>query len=281
LYLPSQTVGWFAGFDLGLVKPHLRTSLVTPEGFSGPTGNPITLPNSTLDWTVLPEWTLGYRFSDGAGDLRLKYRLLNSSGSETFPSNGLDFMSPVVVRTRLNVQTIDLDYVIPEYLSEGRDISWLFFRQMSGGVGLRTAVSYFDSKAAGLPAVDTHVSSNFAGVGPRMFLDLHKDLSRPDVSFYSRLQASGVFGPIRQQFAETLLTDGGPTSAFFDTHNRNTGIGTLQAEAGLSWEPARFQRRVRVTAAFTWERWWNFGSTDASNAELTVQGLLLRAELRY
>jgi hypothetical protein len=276
---PGQTVGWYGEFDIGIMKPNLRTRLTTPAGFATPTSNPITLPAATLDWAGVPQFNLGYRLGQGAGELRLGYRLLASSGQDELP--GLDPPVPAALRTRLDVQTVDLDYISPEYLPDGGHVSRFFFRDLRAGFGLRVATAFFDSRAAGIRLTDTHVSSHFAGVGPRMFVELHQDLGRPDVQFYGRLTANGVLGPVRQRFSQTALTAAGADAAFFDTNNRNTGIGILSAEAGLSWEPLPLDRRLRLTAAYSWERWWNFGRTDDSNAELTLQGVLLRAEFRY
>jgi hypothetical protein len=263
------------------MKPHLRSNLTTPAGFSGPTGNAITLPTGPVDWAGVPEFDIGYRLGQGAGVLRAAYRLLNSDGTETLPGASLGSLVPLQLKTRLNVQTLDLDYIIPEYLSEGKDISRWFFRELRGGFGIRTAAAYFDSKASGFPTVDTHVSSAFGGVGPHMFLELRQDLCRPDFQFYTRWTGSGVLGPILQRFSQTTMVGGVPVSGLFDTGNKNIGIGIFQVEAGLSWEPMALGRRFRFTAAYSWERWWNFGRTDDSDAELTLQGLLLRAEFRY
>jgi hypothetical protein len=280
LYPRGQTVGWYTGFDLGIMKPNLKTRLTTPDSFATPTGNPISLPVATLDWAGVPQFNLGYRFGQGVGELRLGYRLLASAGTDVLP--GLDPPVPGQLRTRLDVHTVDLDYISPEYVSGGGYVSAAFLRDLRAGVGLRAASAFFDSHAAGAVRLpDTHVSSSFGGVGPRVFLELYQDLGRPDVQFYSRLSASGVLGPIRQRFSQTVVDAGGPGAAVFDTGNRNIGIGILQAEAGVSWEPNPLYRRLRLTAAYSWERWWNFGRTDESNAELTLQGLLLRAEFRY
>jgi hypothetical protein len=78
-----------------------------------------------------------------------------------------------------------------------------------------------------------------------------------------------------------LQTSGGANNGYYDTHNQSNASGILQLEAGFSWEPDRFARRFRLTAAYSWERWWDIGSTSDSNAELTLQGVLLRAEYRY
>jgi hypothetical protein len=280
MYPPGQAVGWYAGFDIGVMKPNLKTRLTTPDSFATPTGRPISLPAATLDWAGVPQFSLGYRLGQGAGELQLAYRLLASAGSDVLP--GLDPPVPGQLRTRLDVHTVDLDYISPEYVPGGGAVSPALLRELRGGVGLRAASAFFDSRATGAARLpDTHASSSFGGVGPRMFLELHQNLGRPDVQFYSRLSASGVLGPIRQRFSQTALTDAGQAAVLFDTGNRNIGIGILQAEAGVSWEPDPLGRRLRLTAAYSWERWWNFGRTDDSNAELTLQGLLLRAEFRY
>jgi hypothetical protein len=277
---PGQHLGWYADFDIGILKPHLDTHLSTPAGFTGPTGGPITLGASPLDWAGVPEFSVGYRFGEGAGELRLSYRLLNSSGTETLSGSDA-FGNPAQLHTTLNVQTLDFDYISSEYLSEGQDISRFFFRDLRAGIGLRAAAAYFDTRANGFPVTDTHISSAFGGVGPRMFVELHQDLGRPDLQLYTRLSASGLLGPILQEYSQTSMAGGATNFGGYDTHNKNIGIGIFQVESGLSWEPEALGRRFRFTAAYSWERWWNFGRTDSSDAELTLQGVVLRAEFRY
>ncbi len=262
------------------MKPHLRTQLTTAPDFNGPTGGPITIGASSLDWTGVPEFSLGYRFSQGGGELQATYRLVLSSGTEALPGNDL-YGNPARLRSSLNVQTLDFDYITQEFLSEGQDISRFFFRELRAGVGLRAAAAYFDNRASGFPITDTHMSSAFGGVGPRMFVELRQDLGRPDIQFYTRLSGDGVLGPILQKFDQTTVTGGTTDFGAFDTHNKNIGIGIFQVEAGFSWEPQSLGRRFRFTAAYSWERWWSFGRTDDSNAELTLQGAVLRAEFRY
>ena len=279
LYPAGQVTGWYAGVDLGIMKPNLKNNLTTPATYSGPTGNAIRLPQAPLDWAAVPLVSVGYRLGEAAGEFRLSYRLLASAGTTILP--GLDPPIPAQLRSRLDVQTIDLDYITSEYKSEGNEISRFFFRDLRAGVGMRVASTFFDSHAVGTTITDTHVSSTFGGVGPRAFVELHQNLGLTGFQFYTRMTASGVLGPIRQTFTQTVQGPGGPNVGVFDTQNRNTGIGVLQLEAGFSWEPDQLARRVRLTAAYSWERWWNFGRTDDSNAELTLQGLLLRAEYRY
>ena len=276
---PGQHLGWYADFEIGIMKPHLDTHLSTPAGFAGPTGGPITLGAAPLNWTGVPEFSVGYRFDQGAGELRLSYRLIDSEGTQSLGADSLG--NPAQLHTTLSVQTLDFDYVAQEYIAEKDDFTRLLFHDLRAGIGLRAAAAYFDSRASGYPIADTHVSSAFGGVGPRMFVELHQDLGRPDFQFYTRLSASGVLGPIIQQFDQTSMAGGISNFNAYDTHNKNIGIGIFQVESGFSWEPQAFNRRFRFTAAYSWERWWNFGRTDSSDAELTLQGAVLRVEFRY
>ncbi len=277
---PGQTLGWYAGAEIGILKPHLKGGLTTPSGFSGPSGGPIALPLGSLDWTGVPQIHIGYRFDQGAGELRLSYRLIASTGSDSVPGFG-DATGPASLRTRLNVQSFDLDYIMPEFLSEGRDVSRWFFRELQAGVGLRAASAFFDTNLTGGGQPNTRARSSFGGVGPRAFVELRQDLGRPDVQFYSRVSGAGLIGPVNQQFSQTGAPDGSVAPGFYGTGDRHNGIGVLQAEAGISWCPNVKNRRWRLTAAYSWERWWNFGRTDDSQAELTLQGAILRAEFRY
>jgi hypothetical protein len=277
---PGQSIGWYATLGAELLKPHITNRLTTPGPLAPALSGPIRLPVAPLDWTGAPQLGLGYRFDNGAGELLVDYRLVASAGSELLP--GLDSTGAGLLRSRLNLNTVDVDYVLPEFLTpEGVDTSWWFRRELRAGFGLRVASAFFDS-AAGRQALDERVSSLFAGVGPHAFWDYRQKLGDGPLWLYTRLDAAGVFGKIRQRFSEVAVGPGGAVAAGgFDTGRLSSGVGVGGFEAGLSWANPFGYRALRLTAAYSWERWWNLGRTDDSNAELTLQGLVFRAEFRY
>lgn len=277
----GQEFGWYADVSVGLLKPRLATRLTTPgpldPSFAGPTAPPTT----ALDWLAAPEIGLGYRFANAAGEVRLGYRLISSQGSGTEP--GFDPTGDGSVRTRLYVNVIDADYVLPEFLTpEGVDTTRAFRREFKAAFGIRTATAAFDTRAVGPLTLESKASSFFAGLGPHAVWDFRQQIADQPAWVYARINVAGLWGGIQQKFTQTSLNpDGSTTTAAFDTRRLSTGVGVGGFEAGLSWDAPVGLRQLRLTAAYGWERWWNFGRTNDSNAELTLQGVILRAEYRY
>lgn len=273
---PNQFLGPFGNADLGIMKPHLKVQLMTPLAIA-PTGATIPVPVAPLDWCAVPQVTLGWRLCGGAGDIRLSYRLLASSGQASLPvpegGNGS-------VRSRLNVNTIDLDYVMPEFLSEGAETAWWFLRDLRFGIGARGVTSFADSHVVGLQT-EQQIATFFAGGGLRFLTEWHKQLCYPGLNFYSRLAATFVVAPLRQSFNQITSINGVPQPDFFNVGLEHTGIGIGAIEAGFSWTPPHLERRLRLTTAYSWERWWDFGQSNDATSELTLQGLILRAEWNY
>jgi hypothetical protein len=275
---PEEDPGFF--FDLGveLLKPHLKATLTTPGPLlPGATDAPV-FPVGTMDWTGAPQIVLGYRLPAGMGDVRVDYRLVSSSGTETIP--GFDAAGASSLRTRLNLNQVDIDYRTAEFLTGGEEISPWFRRDLRAGFGIRVVSAFFDASATGQQLAEK-ASSIFAGVGPHGFLEYHQAVGDLPVALYTRISAAGVFGSIRQRFTQSLQTDGVLATAAFDTGHLSTGIGTIQGEAGVSWVVPIEQLPLRLSLGYTWERWWNFADTDDSRGELTLQGLFFRGEFRY
>ena len=280
LYPPGQEIGWYATAGVGLLKPHLAARLTTPGPLTAANPNPPFLGAAPLDWTGAPEVGVGYRLDKGAGEFFANYRLVAAAGSG--PLLGTDPGGPGIVHSRLNLNTVDLDYVLPEFLiPDAWATSRWFRREFRAGFGLRAASGFFDSVAVGPATPELRGSSLFAGVGPHGFWEYRQHLGDRPLWLYTRVSAAGVLGKIRQRFAETDLTPGGPVGGGSNTGWLSNGVGTVGAEAGLSWANPVGLRDTRLTVAYSWERWWDFGRTDDSNAELTIQGIVFRAEFRY
>ncbi|QVL30099.1 hypothetical protein KIH39_14655 [Telmatocola sphagniphila] len=271
----SEVSSWYGGFEIGFLKPKLFTSLTTPAAFNGPV---ISQTVSSIDWAGAPKLTAGYRLSEGMGELQLSYRLLASSGSETL--GVYDTAGPGLIRSRLNANTIDLDYVAPEFLGEGRETSHSYFRYLSFGIGLRVATLYFDTQGAGRQLLNQDISSMFTGIGPRTFVEWNPALTDNGLALHTRLEASGVVGSIDQKFYQTALNAGMPQAAAYNTGSHNTGVGIGSFEAGLTYTPLGFENRLRFTLAYSLEQWWNV-NTDDSKAKLFLQGIVARAEFSY
>src|SRR5262249_33763884 len=99
-------------------------------------------------------------------------------------------------------------------------------------------------------------------------------------SLYTNLEAAGALGTTRQDFTDFEISGGTLVGGQRQGSSQANGIAILRGEAGLCWTPYH-NDFLRVMAGYQWERFWNLGRTDDSNAELTDEGLFVRGELRY
>jgi hypothetical protein len=296
--------GFFSNVESSVVWVHLRnklvggmvtfaqTSGVTPQSSVGLppgagmpiTGDLINFPGNRLDATVTPRFELGYRFPDGFGELRLSYRFLDTSGSDTLIVNDL---GPASQKGRLDVNFVDIDYGSREF-SLGPD--W----QLRTAIGLRYASVFFDSQVNFLnPVTVTSVpfgtgpftrlsQSEAVGnwyIGAHGVLEVARKLWVPELSLFGRVEGSGMYGRVRQTFKETFVEAPG----FTEISVRN-GVGTplLATQVGLSWDVPNWHHS-RFMIGYQFEMWWQFGrgDNDLSFGTLDDQGVFLRAEFNF
>jgi hypothetical protein len=297
---PGQTIGWFANIDGALIKPHIDSHLnsgsnikapfLTPStptnsvqtslppgsnaNIIAPFGDHITLPIAPLSWTGSPFIRLGYRFANGAGDVRLDYRLVASQGSETLAH--FDAAGDGWLKSRLNVQRVNLTYGTSEFLTDMPEMNRLWAVRF----GISAADVFFDSQARGRQVLQQTASNSFGGVGPTLAFQFHKPIAQSRVSLYGELDATGLIGFTRQHFSETVATEDGPLSASVALRRQSDGVGIFGFEGGASYTPWK-DRLWRFTLGYQWQRWWWVGASSDSNAALTLQGFFLRGEWRY
>jgi hypothetical protein len=277
---PAEQSGWFFALGAELLKPHLKARLSTPGPLLPGAVDAPVVPGGVLGWTGAPELLLGYHLPWAAGDLLVRYRLVSSSGNEDLPN--FDSLGVGNLHSRLSLNQIDIDYQAREFLGiGGGDVSGWFRRDLRAGFGVRVMTAFFDETASGLQTTQLQARSTFAGLGPHGFLEYHQALGKLPLWLHTRVSTAGVLGPIRQRFSQAAQVDGAAATGFFDTGSENIGIGTIAGEVGLNWLLPSDRFPVRLTLAYTWERWWDFASTDFSTGELTLQGLVIRGEFRY
>jgi hypothetical protein len=266
---PPTTPGWFAVLELMPLWTHVQNQL-SQTVTAGGQNDVVSLPSAALDVTVSPRLTMGYTFPQGSGALLLSYRFVTTSGTESLTGFG-PLGDTAELHSRFDLHVLDLDYASRELsLGPRWDFRWL--------AGVRLANLFFDSQATdGL--VTQHESNYVPGVGPLAGLELGWHLQEQwGLSLFSRLETSFLAGRIRQRFEESV-----PGGVGESAPNQVQGMPTLGMEVGLSWRPpalAAFQ----LTAGYTWERWWNVGAVGTipgSAAEVTLQGLFLRAAWNY
>jgi hypothetical protein len=274
-------VGWFAGLDLGIIKPHIKNRLTDTVRIDGLAPNTARLPTAPLDWTVVPRVEVGYRLPSGFGGIALAYRFFGTDGSESI----LGPDGPANLRSRLDVNVVDLDYQSWEMsLWPNWEMKWWF--------GLRQANIYFDSQeneslataAAGSGISATRTTNHYLGWGPHYGLELDRHWNETGLSFVTWADGATLLGRTvqhYQQISPTLSPGGMPLVGETKESNPQT-VPIVSLFLGLSWQPPRYHY-FKFSVGYEYEYWWNVGriSNTTPRGEMSDQGILLRAEFSF
>jgi hypothetical protein len=271
---PLPPPGWFTDVDLGVVIPHVKNHLTNQVQLAGATGpDTVQVGAAPLDWTVLPRFEVGYRLPSGFGACALSYRFLGTQGTGT--TLGMD--GPAALKSRLDLNEVSLDYISDETsLWPNWDMRWR--------VGLRLAFIYFDSRAeesqalaaAGSGIFAQRDSNWFGGAGLHAGLELGRQIDGTGLAFVMRGDFGLYLARIQQGFFEES-TDG---LAAQTRNSGSQGVPQMQLFFGLRWQPPRW-RAADFSVGYQYEHWWDLGKLRDSTAELSEQGLALRAEFRF
>lgn len=275
---PCQRLGWCGSLELGVLRPTLKGHLVAGAPIAAGQSEALQLPLGALDWTASPRVEVGYRWAEGSGEIRIGYRYLGSHGRARIPAfDAVDGGDQV---SRLDVHSLDIDYVSSEFLAESTACHPP--REFSARFGLRVAKVFFDSEAHGQQILGEWAGDDFAGVGPRMAFDFARRLGTSSVLIYGHLDAAGVLGQDRQHYSQRWVSSTGVvTSGEASTGATSLGVAVVDAEAGLMWEPGFACRGFRSTCGYQYENWWNLAQLADSRVQLVLQGIFLKGEFRY
>ena len=156
----AAPAGVFFNLESSVLWPHFTNQLrggsapnfsvgQPPTGGLPITGDIVRFPGNPLDPTVSPRFELGYRFPDGFGELRLSYRIMDTTGADTLvvmPPGPNDNLGPASQKGRLDINIIDLDFGTREF-SLGPNY------EMRTAVGMRYATAFLDSQVTYLNPV--------------------------------------------------------------------------------------------------------------------------------
>jgi hypothetical protein len=272
---PGCRAGWFGSIEVGILVPHIKSHLTDAVVITSDFTDMVTLPIASLNWTASPRVELGYRFDEGADEVRLAYQSLESERTGIVPD--FDPFGDGTLRSRVNVNLLDLDYA-----QERRVVvdDLALCSVLQGRIGVRLAGVFFDTRAVGA-ILEQRVSNNFFGAGPHAGLDVYQGLPLSDLSLFARVQGAIALGQTRQSFEEAFFfsnfVGGGAT-----TERLTQALPMLDVQAGLTWAPWWSKRGVHFTAGYQFQSWWFVGEArSGSEASLTAQGLFLRGELGF
>jgi hypothetical protein len=263
--------------EFDLLKPVFHSKLPGGNPLGDGTG-PLQVPATSLPWTVSPQFEVGYNLAGNAGFFSLNYRFFNSEGN----SGAVIEDTPFGIRTRANLNNVDLDY--------GRNLPSPYPRyEFQYRLGIRFSDVYLDSQAA-TDGFSERGSTQFFGVGPHMRFDVRRHVALlPGLDLFGRLDGAAPVGTLRQNFIADVTDDSGNvTESTLSDHRRYQVVPTVNLQVGVGYTPPSFPT-LHLTTGYQFENTWylgQFGLTDSGNlpsprGELETQGWFLRAQLDF
>jgi hypothetical protein len=274
--------GWFADVDLFIAKAHVKNGLSNANISGGGAPDTVRLPSAPLDWTVAPRFEVARTLPAGFGSIGLSYRFLASEGNGVVAG----FDAPAALKSRLDLNILDLDYISREYTPWPKwDLTWRF--------GARTGWVYFDSRAdeplaaaaAGSGVFEERVSNSFVAFGPHGGVEVARRFNGTGLSLVAKSDFWIDLGRIRQGFFEVTSATG-PDGLPVTEETRDSSsqdLPVLDLAAGFRWQPPAL-RDCEFFLGYQYEYWWNVGRlsvTPDSRGELNDQGILLRAAFHF
>jgi hypothetical protein len=276
--------GWFAGAEIAGLVPHIKENITGPVQIGTNAPNQVLLPNAPLDWTVAPQFTLGYRLPSAFGEFALSYRGFATQGNEVYA--GAD--GPAGLKSRLDLNQVGVDYLSREFsLWPNWDMTW--------HVGVRLSTVYYDSTseesvaaaAAGSGIFQQHTSNNYWGIGPDAGVTLSRCFKGTGLAFLTRLDLADYFGRISQNYTETA-TATNASGQFLTGDNRINGsqsVPMINVQAGISYDlPLPRMPHSSLFLGYIYEYWWDIGrlnNSPGSLGEMSDQGIVFRAEFNF
>lgn len=250
--------GWFAGVEVSLFSPRVRLEHPSQVDLD-------------LDWTASPWVYLGYRFCNG-GAVRLAYRNLASDGSTSLV---IPDVGEQDLKSRLDVNRIDLDYVSREYAASTH---W----RLQWELGARLANRFQDEWGQD-PTGSAHLASNFFGAGPHAGLSAAWLFGDSGWAWFARVDGAVLFGSDRWHGTVE------PNDPFFlpfgFTRRRSETETDGMFETGVSWTMCTGKHWLRLAGGVQVDSWSTSRNEDSNNLfpfrEVTSVGPFFRCELGF
>jgi hypothetical protein len=271
-YEPLSTpAGFFFDVQTVILYPTLKDHVVNTSG-SAPAQ--LQVPTVSLDLTASPTFEFGYRLPDSAGYFAASYRFLASQGTGTTTIDG----APFDAKTRLDVETFDLDYGTTPLEVYPRTF-------LAARLGARVQNFFFDSSVNG--PYFQQASNNFFGAGFHGRLDLVRRIEAVrGLSLFGRVEAAELIGLITQKFRQSEVLADGTTQTSFTYYRHSQSPPQILLQAGLSYVPPVFTN-VTLTAGYQFEDYFYLAQFNtqagpsASRGELMTNGFFLRGQVDF
>jgi Legionella pneumophila major outer membrane protein precursor len=262
----------FLSADIAVLFPHLSSLLTAPVrlGDNGPIRT-VALGNAGLDTAVSPTIQFGaLRFGPGYGELAFSYRFLASEGSEFRPA--FDESGGANVRSRLNLQTFNLDYT-------RNDCSLGWETALSWEAGARLQVAFFDTQAQSAIS-SVQARNSFIGAGPHAAFKLIHTMPGGWALFGHFDTAMLVGYNTTQDFALGMQDPRNGTLSGSASQQASQIAPSLAVQAGVSWSPAALPHSC-LRGGYQFEQWYNIGRVAGSRGDLNAHGLFASWEWSF
>jgi hypothetical protein len=277
---PSKPEGIYADIGLGFLFPTVHNQLNATVVFPSGATQTFHVPQASLDFTVSPEFVVGYHLPDSLGDLQLSYRFLVTEGK----TNELADFGPASIKSRLDINQVDLDYATATYSPLPR-------YELKFRLGARLGVVYLDSAAS-----DTfnfqEQSNYFVGAGPMAGIDFERRfMELPDLGLFVRLDGAVLTGQIRQKYRDNIDVGTPLEQDAFLSEQKTQTAEVLALQVGFAYRNpfGLGGERLRIVGGYQFENWWGVGKINgsvaptniSSDASITAQGIFLRGEYDF
>lgn len=265
-----------------LMFPQFNQTLTAPVAVGSIPANTLALPTPPLDFIGAPAFTVRANLRD-FGTVELGYRFIVTEGAAFVL--GVDPTGAIPMRSRLDVQMLELTYARHEFQTHGRlidlldqdlrisDLQGMPEWVLSWDLGVRVANLYFDAHAIG-SIVDRQIVNYFIGGGPKIGLTLTKPISNWGFALFSRVDVGAMMGTVRQQFSELSTDAGGNPLAFgYATKQQVQTVPTLAAQFGVSGAPRRLGY---WQVGYQFEQWWAVANVAGSSGDFLAHSIFAR-----
>src|SRR5262249_36804933 len=205
-------------------------------------------------FTVSPQIRLGaFRFGPSYGELEMAYRFLASTGEQTV--TGFDGPGNGVLRSRLNLQIVRLDYAKDEF-ALGADT---FLRWQAG---LLLQACFFDNQLQTATLFE-QARNSFYGAGPHAGLSISRRLGN-EVCVYGRGEGALAVGyNTVQNFVVGIRGANNLPNSGSANQEESHISPSFVVEAGLAWKPSRLPTST-FKGGYQFMQWYNLGRVGDS-----------------
>jgi hypothetical protein len=277
--------GFVASVEVQAVGPHIFQQLSNGVPVGGNAPGSLTVPITSLNWTVSPKVEVGYRLASGFGEFAINWQYIGTTGSGSTPFGPGG--APANQSGRFNFNLSDLDYVSREYTPwEHWGMQWR--------VGFRQVYLFYDTTltapsaatAATTGVLQQAGTNGYQGWGGHIGVELDRDLYShvPGLSLVAKLDFGDTAGFVQQKVSQTTLA-----GYSFGDVQQGQAVPELAAQLGLNYRQPGGRYEFFVGGFYQY--WWNVGTlpnfglnvsgAPRSGGELSLTGVTARFSYNY